>query len=81
MMPAVVGAPLRRTGNSDTSISKSQPGGSREVIAGEGQELSDAALRAQWLRRVQTKPSQYLKLKFLYQYKISQMENGKETAK
>lgn len=62
---------------------KNQENASDEVIAGTGDKLSDAALRAQWLRQVQTKPSQYLRLKFLYQYKISQMkmENGKEAAK
>ncbi|MFT4572756.1 MAG: Ca-activated chloride channel family protein, partial [Candidatus Binatia bacterium] len=60
---------------------KKQANASTEVIAGEGQELSDAALRAQWLRRVQTKPAEYLKLKFLYQHKVAQAESGKEVAK
>ncbi len=52
-----------------------------EVIAGEGADMSDAALRALWLRRVQTKPAEYLKLKFLYQHQVAQSKNGKEAAK
>ena len=34
--------------------------------------LSDAALRAQWLRRVQTEAKDFLRAKFLYQHKRAQ---------
>ena len=33
-----------------------------------GQELSDAELRAVWLRQVQTKPADFLRVKFAYQH-------------
>jgi Ca-activated chloride channel family protein len=39
------------------------------------QPLSDAEMRATWLRRVQTKPADFLKAKFAYQASVS--EGGK----
>ena len=60
---------------------KERANANTEVIAGEGQELTDEALRAQWLRRVQTKPADYLRLKFLYQHKLAQMDEGEGGAK
>ena len=39
-----------------------------ETVAGAGEELSDAALRAMWLRRVETSPADFLRRKFAYQY-------------
>lgn len=57
---------------------KNQPDANTEIIAGEGQELSDAVLRAQWLRRVETRPADYLRLKFLYQHKIAELNQQKE---
>ena len=38
----------------------------------------DAVLRAQWLRRVETRPADYLRLKFLYQHKIAELNQQKE---
>ncbi|MFC4992405.1 hypothetical protein [Rubritalea tangerina] len=38
---------------------------SREVV--EGGKLSDAEMREVWLRKVQTKPADFLKVKFMYQ--------------
>lgn len=39
-----------------------------ETIAGAGEEMSDKALRALWLRRVETSPADFLRRKFAYQY-------------
>jgi Ca-activated chloride channel homolog len=39
-----------------------------EVISGAGEELSDATLRAMWLRRVETSPADFMRWKFAYQY-------------
>ena len=47
----------------------------QEVDMGEGDKLSDEELRALWLRRVQTKPADFLRAKFSYQ--LSQQEKGK----
>jgi len=33
----------------------------------EGNQLSDRALQAMWLRRIQTKPADFLRAKFAYQ--------------
>jgi Ca-activated chloride channel homolog len=40
-----------------------------QTIAEPGQELSDKALRAMWLRNVETNPADFLRRKFAYQYK------------
>lgn len=42
------------------------PGGQDTVVAGQ-QATSDAAVQALWLRRVQTRPADFLKAKFAYQ--------------
>jgi Ca-activated chloride channel family protein len=49
----------------------------QEVEGGEGDQPSDEALRALWLRRVQTKPADFLRAKFSYQ--LSQQAKGKNT--
>lgn len=55
---------------------KSQQENNEEVPVGEGEDLSNEALRAQWLRRLETKPAEFLRLKFLYQYRTSQRGDG-----
>ncbi len=45
----------------------SSPEAENEVVTG-GEEMSDADMRAIWLRNVQTKPADFLKVKFAYQY-------------
>jgi len=45
---------------------KKKAGGQETQIAGE-QAVSDAFIQAMWLRRVQTKPADFLKAKFAYQ--------------
>lgn len=45
------------------------PSAGDEQIEGE-RKMSDAELRAIWLRRVQTKPADFLKAKFAYQYSM-----------
>ena len=46
-----------------------------EVVAGEN--LSNEQVQALWLRRVQTKPADFLRAKFAYQYSRQQQE-GKQ---
>jgi Ca-activated chloride channel family protein len=46
---------------------KSSPEAETEEVAG-GEEMSDADMRAIWLRTVQTRPADFLKVKFAYQY-------------
>ena len=46
---------------------KPPPGAGEEQVEG-GKPMSDAEMRASWLRRVQTRPADFLKSKFAYQY-------------
>jgi Ca-activated chloride channel family protein len=46
---------------------KSPAASGEEQVEG-GEKLSDAELRAVWLRQVQTKPADFLEAKFAYQY-------------
>ena len=49
------------------SDQKSPPSENTEQTDG-GEKLSDEELRAIWLRQVQTKPADFLRAKFAYQY-------------
>ena len=46
---------------------KNNDKGAEDDTTGGGEELSDAALQAMWLRRVQTKPADFLRSKFAFQ--------------
>lgn len=43
------------------------PEDQKETVSGGAQRLSDAELRAMWLRQVQTRPADFLRAKFAYQ--------------
>ena len=55
------------------SEGKAPPQTGEEQVEG-GQEMDDAALRAMWLRRVQTKPADFLRAKFAYQHARAQRD-------
>ena len=46
---------------------KAKPGRSHDVQMNEGKPMSDEDMQAAWLRRVQTKPADFLEAKFAYQ--------------
>jgi len=46
---------------------KKPPPGAGDEIVDEAAPLSDEAIRATWMRRVQTRPGDFLRAKFLYQ--------------
>ncbi|HIE98204.1 MAG: hypothetical protein ABGZ53_25045 [Fuerstiella sp.] len=50
----------------------------RDVGCGTGQPLSDSAMQALWLRRVQTKPADFLKAKFAYQLATGDQKGGEK---
>lgn len=52
-------------------------GDTEQVDAGGDGPLSEQALRALWLRRVQTKPADFLRSKFAYQYLREQKHEAK----
>ena len=55
---------------------KAPPGAGEEQVEG-GEPMSDVAMRALWLRRVQTRPADFLKSKFAYQ--VSRSTNPEES--
>ncbi len=60
----------------DNRASKA-PENQTETVEG-GEQLSDEALRSLWLRRVQTKPADFLRAKFSYQSAMGQQGNETE---
>lgn len=56
----------QREGADEIVFDKKKKGGQDTEVAGE-KAVSDATVQAMWLRRVQTKPSDFLKAKFAYQ--------------
>ena len=52
-----------------------KPGGQETEIAGE-RAMSDAAIQAMWLRRINTRPADFLRAKFAYQQAIESQEGN-----
>ena len=52
-----------------------QPGG-QDTQTEEGQPLTDSSMQALWLRRVQTRPADFLKAKFAYQLAADEPAGG-----
>lgn len=57
----------QKLGADEIRYDKNKESGGQETEVNEGQELSDSAMQALWLRRVQTKPADFLKARFAYQ--------------
>jgi len=57
----------QQQGADEITFDKGQNPGGQETEAEGDSQLSDAELQALWLRRVQTKPADFLKAKFAYQ--------------
>jgi Ca-activated chloride channel homolog len=53
---------------------KTKKGGADTQIEGEGQPMSNQAVRAMWLKRVQTRPADFLKAKFAFQLQSAGQE-------
>ena len=49
-----------------------------QVEAGVGEQMSDEELRSLWLRRVQTKPADFLRTKFAYQFAARETDGRAE---
>ena len=47
-----------------------------EVVVEEGVKMDDVQMREVWLRKVQTKPADFLKSKFMYQQSVKPQEGG-----
>jgi Ca-activated chloride channel family protein len=62
----------QKLGADEIKYDKDKDSGGQETQLQEQQPLSDSAMQALWLRRVQTKPADFLKAKFAYQLAIQQ---------
>ncbi len=68
----------QKIGADDVVFDKKKESGGQETVTEEAQPLSDAAMQALWLRRVQTKPADFLKSKFAYQLAAGEQEGTGE---
>ena len=66
----------QKLGADDVVFDKSKNPGGQETQTDGDQPLSDSAMQSLWLRRVQTKPADFLKSKFAYQLSASQREGA-----
>jgi Ca-activated chloride channel family protein len=63
-------------GADEITFEKGKTGGGEEQVEGETETLSDAEMRAVWLRRVKTRPADFMRAKFAYQLAKQQAEAG-----
>jgi Ca-activated chloride channel family protein len=68
----------QKLGADDIAFDKSRKGGGQETQIEGDPSLSQAEMQALWLRRVQTKPADFLKAKFAYQLATSGGEGAKQ---
>lgn len=67
----------QKLGEDDVVFDKNKKPGGQETQTDGDQPLSDSAMQSLWLRRVQTKPADFLRSKFAYQLSAGQQE-GKD---
>ena len=68
----------QQIGADEITFDKQKESGGQETETEEAQPLSDSAMQALWLRRVQTKPADFLKAKFAYQLSAGEQKGGGE---
>ncbi len=68
----------QKIGADEIRYDKNKESGGQDTETQEGQPLSNAAMQAMWLRRVQTKPADFLRAKFSYQLAAPGQEGGGE---
>lgn len=68
----------QKIGADDVVFDKKKESGGQETVTEDAQPLSDSAMQALWLRRVQTKPADFLKSKFAYQLAAGEQEGTGE---
>jgi Ca-activated chloride channel family protein len=65
-------------GADEIVFDKTNKSGGQDTETEGSQPLSDSEMQALWLRRVQTKPADFLKAKFAYQLSAGEQEGGGE---
>lgn len=66
----------QKIGADEIVFDKNKKSGGQETEIEGSQPLSDSAMQALWLRRVQTRPADFLKVKFAYQLAAGEQEGG-----
>jgi Ca-activated chloride channel family protein len=67
----------QKLGADDITFDKKKTAGGQDTELRGDQALSDSTMQAMWLRRVQTKPAEFLQAKFRYQ--LAMEVEGKES--
>jgi len=57
----------QKLGADEIRFDKKKGKGGQDTELNDGNQISDTAIQAMWLRRVQTKPADFLRAKFIYQ--------------
>ncbi len=68
----------QKIGADEIVFDREKKSGGQETETEAAQPLSDSAMQALWLRRVQTKPADFLKSKFAYQLAAGGQQGGDE---
>jgi Ca-activated chloride channel family protein len=68
----------QKIGADEIVFDKNNKSGGQDTETEGSQPLSDAEMQALWLRRVQTKPADFLKAKFAYQLSLGEQQGGGE---
>ncbi len=68
----------QKLGADEVVFDKTKKPGGQDTEAEDTQPLSDSAMQALWLRRVQTKPADFLRAKFAYQIASGGEAGGSE---
>jgi Ca-activated chloride channel family protein len=63
-------------GADEIVFDKNKPSDGQDTETEGSQPLSDSEMQALWLRRVQTKPADFLKAKFAYQLSLGEQQGG-----
>ena len=66
----------QKVGADEITFDKKENSGGQDTKTEGDQPLSDAQMQALWLRRVQTKPADFLKAKFAYQLATGEQDGG-----
>ena len=66
----------QKLGADDVVFDKGKKSGGQDTQTDGYQPLSDSAMQSLWLRRVQTKPADFLRSKFAYQLSAAQQEGA-----
>jgi Ca-activated chloride channel family protein len=66
----------QKIGADEIVFDKNQQPGGQDTETEDSQPLSDSEMQALWLRRVQTRPADFLKTKFAYQLAADERQGG-----